>query len=111
MSFAARSRAVLALAWSNRLSRGYLAVVEFLACYAYFEDSYLKIDTMFYVVPTVLTAPTNFLFTIAFGWVPTDAPFYLGLALGAVVNAIVLGALVQLVRKRRPSTTDPAPTV
>lgn len=111
MSFAARSRAVLDLAWSNRLSRGYLSVVEFLACWAIFEDIYLKTDTMFYVVPMLLAAPTNWLFTFAFAWMPGDFPFYLGIALGALVNAIVLGAIVQWVQKRRASSAGAAPTV
>jgi hypothetical protein len=106
--FTGRCRAILALAWNNRLSRGYLCLVEFLACYALFEDVYLRAETMFYVVPTLLTAPTNFLFTVVFGRLPTDAPFYLGLALGALVNAIALGALVRTVRRRRPSAPTPA---
>lgn len=110
MSFLRRSRAVLALATDNWLSRGYLTVVELAAGYALFEDVYLDPAdaSMFYVVPMVLAAPLNWLFTIAFGWIPTDAPFYLGIALGAVVNAVVLGAIVRAIRKRRPPTTRPA---
>ncbi|GAA3796237.1 SCO4225 family membrane protein [Streptomyces phyllanthi] len=112
MTFLRRSRAMLALAVGNWLSRGYLAVVGLTAGYAIFEDVYLDPAdaSMSYVVPMLLTAPLNWPFTIAFGWIPTDAPFYLGIALGAVVNAVVLGAIVRAVRRRRPSTARPAPS-
>ncbi|MGW0826127.1 SCO4225 family membrane protein [Streptomyces sp. NPDC002845] len=63
---------------------------------------------MAYVAPMLLTAPLNLLFTVALGRTPTDAPFHLGIAFGALMNAAVLGAAVRAVRRRRPSSVRPA---
>jgi hypothetical protein len=103
---------VLALAVNNWLSRGYLAAVVLTAGFALYEDVFVSHAdaSMAYVVPMLLTAPLNLLFIVALGWVPTDAPFYLGIAVGALVNAMVLGAVVRAVRRRRPSSVRPAPS-
>jgi hypothetical protein len=112
VSSSRRSRAVLALAVNNWLSRGYLAAVVLTAGFALYEDVFVSHAdaSMAYVVPMLLTAPLNLLFIVALGWVPTDAPFYLGIAVGALVNAMVLGAVVRAVRRRRPSSVRPAPS-
>ncbi|WP_128379666.1 SCO4225 family membrane protein [Streptomyces cavernae] len=109
MSSSSRSRAVLALAVNNWLSRGYLAAVVLTAGYALYEDLFVaQTDaSMAYVVPLLLTAPLNMLFMVALGWIPTDAPFYLGIAVGALVNAGILGAVVSAVHKRRASSVRP----
>lgn len=112
MRFARRIRDVLALAVNNWPAREYLFGVAMTGGYALYEDIFLSPAdaSMSYVAAMVLTAPTNLLFIPAFGWLPTDtdAPFYLGIALGALVNAVVLGALVHAIRRRRPSTARPA---
>lgn len=112
MSSSRRSRAVLALAVNNWLSRCYLAAVVLTAGFALYEDLFVsRADaSMAYVVPMLLTAPLNLLFMVALGWIPTDAPFYLGLAAGALMNAVAVGAVVRTVRRRAPSSVRPAPT-
>lgn len=112
MSSSRRSRAVLALAANNWLSRCYLAAVVLTAGFALWEDLFMSHAdaSMVYVVPMVLTAPLNMLFTVALSWIPTDVPFYLGIALGALVNSVILGAVVRAVRRRRPSSVRHAPT-
>ncbi|MEU2284961.1 hypothetical protein ABZ614_23985 [Streptomyces sp. NPDC013178] len=112
MSSSRRGRAVLALAVNNWLSRGYLAAVVLTGGYALCEDVLVsQADaSMAYVVPMLLTARLNLLLMVALGWIPTDAPFYLGIAGGALVNAVALGAVVRAVRRRRPSSVRPAPS-
>ncbi|MER5430513.1 hypothetical protein [Streptomyces sp. NPDC002588] len=112
MSSSRRSRTVLALAVNNWVSRAYLAAVALAVGIALCEDVFTNHSntSMSYVASLVLTAPLNVLFVPAFGWLPTDtdAPFYLGVALAALVNAVVLGAAVRAVRKRRLSSARPA---
>ncbi|MGW0708223.1 SCO4225 family membrane protein [Streptomyces sp. NPDC002643] len=111
MSYSRRARALFALAVNNWVSRAYLAVVALTGGYALYEELFLsRADaSMAYVVPMLLTAPLNWVFTIALGWIPTDAPFYAGMAIGAVANAAVIGAVVRALSNRRPSITRPAP--
>ncbi|RSM56848.1 hypothetical protein DMH04_56670 [Kibdelosporangium aridum] len=103
---------MLALATNNWLSRCYLAAVVLTAGSSLYEDIFVSHAdaSMAYVVPMLLTAPLNMLFTVALNWIPTAAPFYLGVALGALVNSVILGAVVRAVRRRRPSSARPAPT-
>jgi hypothetical protein len=110
VSFLHRARAVLALAVNNWPAREYLAAVALTGGYALYEDVFVSPAdaSMSYVAPMLLTAPTNWLFTIALGRLPTDAPFYLGVAAGALVNAVAVGAVVRAVRRRRSSTARPA---
>jgi hypothetical protein len=112
VSFSHRSRAVLALTVNNWLSRGYLAAVVLTTGWALYEDVFVSHAdaSMAYVLPMLLTAPLNMLIMVALGWVPTDAPFYLGIAVGALVNAGILGTVVRAVRRRRPSSVHPAPS-
>ena len=109
MSSPRRVRAVLALAANNWLSRCYLAAVVFTTGIALWEDLFVSPAdaSMTFVVPLLLTAPLNVLLTIALHWIPTDAPFYLGVAVGALVNAIILGALVRVIRRSGPSSVRP----
>ena len=112
MSFTRRSRAVLALAMNNWLSRCYLAAVVLTAGSSLYEDIFVSDAdaSMAYVLPMLLTAPLNWPVAIALGWIPTDVAFYLGVALGALVNSIILGVVVRAIRRRRPPSVRPAPT-
>ncbi|MBQ0985438.1 hypothetical protein KBZ10_13115 [Streptomyces sp. F63] len=111
MTSSRRLRAVLAPAVDNWVSRCYLAAVAVTAGFALYEDLFVsQADaSMAYVAPMLLTAPLNMLFMVALGWIPTDAPFYLGIAVGAAVNAALLGAAVRALRGHRTSSLRPAP--
>ncbi|MFJ8110099.1 SCO4225 family membrane protein [Streptomyces sp. NPDC096132] len=106
-----RFRAALALAVNNWVSRAYLAAVALTAGFALYEDLFVsQADaSMSYVAPMLLTAPLNMLFTMALAWIPTDAPFYLGIVIGGLVNAAVIGAAVRAIGRRRMSSVRPAP--
>ncbi|GGQ90018.1 hypothetical protein GCM10010251_00100 [Streptomyces aurantiogriseus] len=101
---------MLTLAVNNWVSRGYLAAVVLTGGFALYEDVFVSHAdaSMAYVVPMLLTAPLNMLFTVALGWIPTDAPFYLGIAVGALVNAVILGGIVRAVSRRQGSSVRPA---
>jgi hypothetical protein len=99
MSFSRCSRAVLALATNNWLSRCYLAAVVLVTGLTLWEEVF-AIDRMTFVLPMLLTAPLNMLVALALFWVPTNLPFYLGVAIGALVNSTILGAMVRAVRRR-----------
>ncbi|MEU4681842.1 SCO4225 family membrane protein [Streptomyces xinghaiensis] len=111
MTSSRRLRAALAPAVDNWLCRCYLAAVAVTAGAALYEDLFVsQADaSMAYVAPMLLTAPLNMLFMVALGWIPTDAPFYLGVAVGAVVNAALLGAAVRTLRGRRAPASSPRP--
>lgn len=112
MGSARRGRAVLALAVNNWLSRCYLAAVALCTAYTLWEDIFLKEAdaSMTFVLPLLLTAPLNIPVSIALHWIPTDLPFYVGLAFGALVNAVVLGTLARALHRRWLSSAGPAST-
>ena len=112
MSSSRRSRVVLALAADNWLSRCYLAAVVLASVFTLYDDLFVTHAdaSMAGVWPLFLTAPLSLLFMALPESLSTGALFYAEIALAALVNATVLGALARAMRGDSGSSAHAAPS-
>ncbi|PAZ13864.1 hypothetical protein CLM62_20430 [Streptomyces sp. SA15] len=112
MSSSRRSRALLALATDNWLSRCYLAAVVLASGFALYDDLFVTHAdaSLAGVWPLFLTAPLSLLFVALPESLSTGALFYAEIALAALVNAVALGALARTIRGNRGSSAHAAPS-
>ncbi|MER5215719.1 hypothetical protein ABT063_35650 [Streptomyces sp. NPDC002838] len=112
MSSSRRSRAVLALAADNWLSRCYLAAVVLASGFTLYDDLFVTHAdaSLAGVWPLFLTAPLSLLFVALPESLSTGALFYAEIALAALVNAVALGALARTIRGNRGSSAHTAPS-
>ncbi|MEU9466255.1 hypothetical protein AB0D78_06285 [Streptomyces avermitilis] len=117
MNISRRSRALLAPAGDNWLSRVYLAVVVAATGFVLYDAAFVSHPdaSLAGVVPWLLTAPLSLLYTLLPDAMFSDAPtgvsmaFYLaGIAVAALANAVFMGVALRRIRPSAPRTAPSA---